>query len=297
MPVSTRQTAATSRPTKAPQQSKLNFGAKKPNTIPIKDIKDTVSIPPAKATFHGTALVHSIPSPEAEDELEKKEIDDEEEEEQSEVVSKVELPGVQGEVNEPAVVTEDPTLDNSHPEAAESDQLDQDSELLFQEVVIERPVIQANLLPDGVADKAFKVTDEEIKRYLESLKERRITKTGRLQFSIFQESFIYITSRANIDIDRAKVHQEGLSDYEKILRHFDHSDYGPSVGITRFRRWNRAYRFQKNPPVEVLAVLLKSELGEGSLSPPETWKPAPLTAREGVGAVAHVNDLLATGTD
>ncbi|KAI5294529.1 hypothetical protein KEM52_003786 [Ascosphaera acerosa] len=64
----------------------------------------------------------------------------------------------------------------------------------------------------------------------------------------------------------AHVHQEGVSLYEKILRHFDLlSKYGlvgtlqPCIGIARIRRWRRAYKLGLDPPLEVLAVLLKLE--------------------------------------
>lgn len=56
------------------------------------------------------------------------------------------------------------------------------------------------------------------------------------------------------------VHQEGLSVNDKILRHFDlSSQYGPCVGIPRLKRWKRADTLGLNPPIEVLAVLLKEE--------------------------------------
>ncbi|KAK7920606.1 hypothetical protein PG985_008628 [Apiospora marii] len=57
-----------------------------------------------------------------------------------------------------------------------------------------------------------------------------------------------------------RVHQEDLSQAEKVLRYFDvSSQYGPCVGITRMRRWQRADKLGLNPPPEVLAVLLKEE--------------------------------------
>lgn len=70
---------------------------------------------------------------------------------------------------------------------------------------------------------------------------------------------------------------------EKILRHFDlSSQYGvslrlfpgfnwnaiypgranmsqPCIGIARLKRWRRANMLKLNPPIEVLAVLLKNE--------------------------------------
>ncbi|KAF2273550.1 uncharacterized protein EI97DRAFT_435973 [Westerdykella ornata] len=60
----------------------------------------------------------------------------------------------------------------------------------------------------------------------------------------------------------ARVHQDDLSVHEKILREFDMSShYGPCVGISRLRRWQRAHRLKLNPPIEVLAVLLKEQEG------------------------------------
>lgn len=64
---------------------------------------------------------------------------------------------------------------------------------------------------------------------------------------------------------------------EKILRHFDlSSQYGvcprsfslalhmlmtlqPCIGIARLKRWRRANMLKLNPPIEVLAVLLKEQ--------------------------------------
>ncbi|KAI9657799.1 MAG: hypothetical protein M1829_006865 [Trizodia sp. TS-e1964] len=57
-----------------------------------------------------------------------------------------------------------------------------------------------------------------------------------------------------------RVHQQELSVSEKILRHFDVSyQYGPCIGIPRVKRWKRAESLGLNPPIEVLAVLLKEE--------------------------------------
>jgi DNA polymerase delta subunit 4 len=33
----------------------------------------------------------------------------------------------------------------------------------------------------------------------------------------------------------------------------------PSIGITRSKRWRRAHQLKLNPPIEVLAVLLKGK--------------------------------------
>ena len=104
--------------------------------------------------------------------------------------------------------------------------------------------------------RARKVSDAQIKRYWKEKENERIA---------------------------SRVHQEDLSTEEKILRLFDmSSSYGvrfffsitsvlhiadgnkkPCIGITRSRRWTRAHKLRLNPPIEVLAVLLKEE-GRGN---------------------------------
>ncbi|KAF2197166.1 hypothetical protein GQ43DRAFT_219664 [Delitschia confertaspora ATCC 74209] len=57
-----------------------------------------------------------------------------------------------------------------------------------------------------------------------------------------------------------RVHQQGLGLHEKILREWDTSgQYGPCIGIARLKRWKRANRLRLNPPIEVLAVLLREQ--------------------------------------
>ncbi|KAK3937331.1 DNA polymerase delta subunit 4 [Diplogelasinospora grovesii] len=60
-----------------------------------------------------------------------------------------------------------------------------------------------------------------------------------------------------------KVHQKHAADLttgEKVLRYFDvSSQFGPCIGTTRLKRWQRAQRLGLNPPIEVLAVLLQEE--------------------------------------
>ncbi|KFZ11221.1 hypothetical protein V502_07673 [Pseudogymnoascus sp. VKM F-4520 (FW-2644)] len=57
-----------------------------------------------------------------------------------------------------------------------------------------------------------------------------------------------------------RIHQEGLSTEEKILRYFDmSSQYGPCVGIPRRKRWLRAHRLGLAPPIEALAVLVRED--------------------------------------
>ncbi|CAO2654852.1 Nn.00g115850.m01.CDS01 [Neocucurbitaria sp. VM-36] len=64
-----------------------------------------------------------------------------------------------------------------------------------------------------------------------------------------------------------RVHQQDLSVHEKILREFDMSaHYGPCTGIARLKRWKRAHRLDLDPPIEVLAVLLKEQEGRDKLA-------------------------------
>ncbi|RYP53181.1 hypothetical protein DL768_001774 [Monosporascus sp. mg162] len=81
--------------------------------------------------------------------------------------------------------------------------------------------------------RAQKITDTQIEQYWRALERER---------------------------NAPRVHQEDLSLAEKVLRYWDvSSQYGPCVGISRIKRWQRAQRLGLNPPVEVLAVLLKEE--------------------------------------
>ncbi|ROW06924.1 hypothetical protein VMCG_04130 [Cytospora schulzeri] len=85
----------------------------------------------------------------------------------------------------------------------------------------------------GAQAKAEKVSDAQIKRYWKGVEDARIAK---------------------------RVHQEDLGLPEKVLRYFDvSSQYGPCIGVPRVKRWYRAERLGLNPPIEVLAVLLKEE--------------------------------------
>lgn len=112
----------------------------------------------------------------------------------------------------------------------------------------------------NVEIRAEGVTDAQVKRYWRDAEASRIAK---------------------------RVHQQDLSVGEKVLRYFDiSSQYGvrwlgglllvsrfhvalanqhsfsraqPCIGITRTKRWHRAERLGLNPPIEVLAVLLKEE--------------------------------------
>ncbi|KAK4692396.1 DNA polymerase delta subunit 4, partial [Lecanoromycetidae sp. Uapishka_2] len=86
--------------------------------------------------------------------------------------------------------------------------------------------------------KAAKVSETQIRKYWKGKEDERIA---------------------------PRVHQQGLSVDEKILRHFDlSSQYGPCIGIPRMKRWKRADGLGLKPPIEVLAVLIKEEKGGNS---------------------------------
>ncbi|KAF1943000.1 hypothetical protein EJ02DRAFT_344186 [Clathrospora elynae] len=82
-------------------------------------------------------------------------------------------------------------------------------------------------------DKAQCISDAAIKRYWAAKEKQRLA---------------------------PRAHQQSLSLHEKVLREFDMSGhYGPCVGISRLKRWKRAHRLHLDPPIEVLAVLLKEQ--------------------------------------
>lgn len=101
--------------------------------------------------------------------------------------------------------------------------------------------------------RASKITDAQLRKYWKGVEEARLAK---------------------------RVHQEELGLGEKVLRYFDiSSQYGvgfspfpflvkcliltiilqPCIGMPRMKRWSRAERLGLNPPIEVLAVLLKEK--------------------------------------
>ncbi|KAG9758000.1 hypothetical protein KCU73_g4122, partial [Aureobasidium melanogenum] len=86
--------------------------------------------------------------------------------------------------------------------------------------------------PDDYEKRAIKITNAQIKKYWQQKEAERKS---------------------------PRVHQQGLDVSEKILREFDMSgQYGPCIGIARVKRWKRANTLGLNPPIEVLAVLLKA---------------------------------------
>ncbi|CAN9194307.1 unnamed protein product [Alternaria sp. RS040] len=82
-------------------------------------------------------------------------------------------------------------------------------------------------------DRARRISDAAIKKYWTAKEKQRLAQ---------------------------RAHQGGLSLHDKILREFDMSaHYGPCTGIARLKRWKRAQRLDLDPPIEVLAVLLREQ--------------------------------------
>ncbi|KAK4034716.1 DNA polymerase delta, subunit 4-domain-containing protein [Parachaetomium inaequale] len=116
----------------------------------------------------------------------------------------------------------------------DDDEIAADEELLQQQQK-QKEKVQPAAVTDAEA-KAAKITDRAIEKYWNDIE----------------------ASRSARDVH--KKHTEGLATGEKVLRYFDvSSQYGPCIGIARLKRWQRAQRLGLNPPVEVLAVLLKED--------------------------------------
>ncbi|KAI3341482.1 DNA polymerase delta, subunit 4-domain-containing protein [Ustulina deusta] len=109
-----------------------------------------------------------------------------------------------------------------------------DTDIEEEKVKVEEPKPVAPEREKTEAElRADKITDRQISRYWRDIESERRTK---------------------------RLHQEDLSLAEKILRYWDvSSQYGPCVGVSRLKRWQRADRIGLNPPLEVLAVLMREE--------------------------------------
>ncbi|KAJ6789106.1 hypothetical protein PWT90_00408 [Aphanocladium album] len=122
------------------------------------------------------------------------------------------------------VVAEPEAEEKPEEEEEEEEEEGEEEEAVEEEVVPEKT--EAEL-------KAEKMSEEQIGKYWKAIESERIA---------------------------PRVHQEGVSVHEKVLRYFDvSSQYGPCIGMPRMKRWQRAERLGLNPPIEVLAVLLKEE--------------------------------------
>ncbi|OIW23043.1 hypothetical protein CONLIGDRAFT_606136 [Coniochaeta ligniaria NRRL 30616] len=103
----------------------------------------------------------------------------------------------------------------------------------LQQQQTEQQITSVDVTKSDAELKAAKISDAAIQKYWRKVEAERMAK---------------------------RVHQGDLTTNEKVLRYFDvSSHYGPCIGVTRLRRWQRAQRLGLNPPLEVLAVLLKEE--------------------------------------
>jgi len=86
---------------------------------------------------------------------------------------------------------------------------------------------------DELEEKATKISDAQLKKYWNAKENER---------------------------KAPRVHQQELTMCDKILREFDlSSQFGPCIGIARTKRWRRANGLGLDPPIEVLAVLLRED--------------------------------------
>ncbi|KAI0853870.1 DNA polymerase delta, subunit 4-domain-containing protein [Daldinia vernicosa] len=128
------------------------------------------------------------------------------------------------------------SLLGEHVSSAQPEPKEEEEEVVKDELEDGEPLVkQPDIQPEKseLELRAAKITIRQIDQYWRRLERERITK---------------------------RVHQEGLTLAEKVLRYWDvSSQYGPCVGITRMKRWERANKLGLNPPLEVLAVLQKEE--------------------------------------
>lgn len=90
------------------------------------------------------------------------------------------------------------------------------------------------------------------------------------------------------------MHQELVPLHEKVLRHFDLSgQYGSCIGITRLDRWKRANGLGLEPPVEVLAVLLREAEGGMGKSGGGGGGKKGAGGAQGCGTLAYIDELTA----
>ncbi|KAK9326389.1 DNA polymerase delta, subunit 4-domain-containing protein [Lipomyces orientalis] len=70
-------------------------------------------------------------------------------------------------------------------------------------------------------------------------------------------AYFETTQKVNI---ASPIHQQGVSTVVRILKNFDlTAAYGPTVGMTRLQRWQRAEKLGLNPPEVVYKILTSKE--------------------------------------
>ncbi|KAK2794410.1 hypothetical protein FQN51_000853 [Onygenales sp. PD_10] len=121
--------------------------------------------------------------------------------------------------------------------------------------------VPAEIEPEQCALPASSRSDEVVREQARvELKGRERDAVEGLAEGVSEEEIEGYWEREEAGRIAPRVHQEHLTRNEKILRHFDLSNqYGPCIGIARVKRWKRAHGLGLNPPIEVLAVLLKEE--------------------------------------
>lgn len=128
-------------------------------------------------------------------------------------------------------------------------------------------------------DAATKVSDAQLKKYWKAEEDSRLAPRGTLlppPFPSFPPCSLPSPPPPHPS-NHHPVHQSQIPLHEKILRHFDlSSQYGPCIGIPRLARWKRANALGLEPPVEVLAVLLREEDKKTS---------------QGCGKLAYIDEL------
>ncbi|KAE9967083.1 hypothetical protein EG328_008422 [Venturia inaequalis] len=135
-------------------------------------------------------------------------------------------------ITAPGKVKKDLHLPNL-PTSVQSDADSIDTPTTSEIAVIEQAVSEAKAPLTKEEQEAERVGEAQIKKYW---REKELTRMFK------------------------RVHQEDLSLHEKVCREFDTDGrFGPCIGIARIRRWKRAQMLKMNPPIEVLAVLLKEQ--------------------------------------
>ncbi|KAK4083470.1 uncharacterized protein Triagg1_1132 [Trichoderma aggressivum f. europaeum] len=149
----------------------------------------------------------------------------------------------------------------------------------LKKVVTDTPAIAKTTIPERPASKGAVTKEEEEEKFVdvvadepevheeseaevEPVAEKAPEKTeAELKAEKITDAQIKSYWKAIEKVRKApRVHQEDLDLGEKVLRYFDvSSQYGPCIGITRVKRWQRAERLGMKPPIEVLAVLLREE--------------------------------------
>jgi len=129
--------------------------------------------------------------------------------------------------------------------------------------VVSRTPTPASRTPSPENSPAAKTVDDDVAREQARAKAAAKIRTKQEQEAL-KISDVQIKAywkRLESERKAPRVHQQGLSLHEKILRQFDiSSQFGPCLGIARTNRWKRAEGLNLDPPIEVLAVLVKEEL-------------------------------------